>query len=419
MKLAHKVELRSTKRQKETLRQHAGASRWAYNWGLSRCKAAYQEWLLLDKPKKWDGWPNAYSLHRELNLLKKQPKETGGVPWMYDVSKCAPHEALRDLEVAFKGFLKGRSRYPRFKSKKLKIGGFRLSGSITVTECFVKLPRIGKVRLMPNERGYLSIGKPAQITVSEQNDRWFVSVICPDDAMTISSNGLSAVGLDMGVSRLATLSDGTVIENPKALAKSQRKLKKLQRSLARKTKGSRNRLKVKVLLAKTHSQVCSLRKDHLHKASTQLTKSHGLIVLEDLKIKNMTKGGGSHKRGLNRVMLDASLGEFRRLLEYKGVLYGCKILSVNPAYTSQRCSSCGHTEKANRQNQAQFSCQSCGFEINADLNASINILVAASLPETLNACGGVVRPDQFRLVRQISMKQELSNGNFLFFKGAM
>jgi len=138
-----------------------------------------------------------------------------------------------------------------------------------------------------------------------------------------------------------------------------------------------------------------------------LAKSHGKVVIEDLKVRNMTAGGGSRKRGLNRVVLDAAFGEFRRLLEYKGKLYGCEVVAVPPHYTSQRCSACGHVEKDNRTSQSEFCCLSCGHEANADLNAAINILRAASSSDLVkNACGEDVRPDQLRLVRQTSVKQE-------------
>jgi len=144
----------------------------------------------------------------------------------------------------------------------------------------------------------------------------------------------------------------------------------------------------------------------LHKATTFIAKNHGIVAIEDLKVCNMTKKKSLRKRGLNRSILDASFGEFRRLLEYKGRLYGCKVIAVPPAYTSQRCSVCGHTERANRKSQSIFCCVNCGFQLNADWNAALNILVAASLTETKNACGEDVRPIQSRLIRQPSVKQE-------------
>lgn len=417
MKLAAQSEIRPSNIQRNALMQHAGNARWTYNWALNRHKEAYQEWLSLGKPKKWKKWPNAISLHKELNLLKKVPLEEGGVPWMYEASKASPQEALRNLDDAFKRFFKGLAEYPKFKSRNKRIGGFKLTGTIKVTQTTIQLPRIGIIRLQPHERGYLPIGKYSQVSVKEKAGRWFVSVVNPIDIPEGKPNGGSMVGLDMGVARLATLSNGFVVPNPKALQNGQKKLKKLQRDMDRKKKGSMNRRKAKAKVARAHARVTNLRRDAQHKASTYLTKNHSWIAIEDLKIKNMTKKGGSRKRGLNRVMLDAALGEFRRQLEYKGLLNDCEIVVVPPHYTSQMCSGCGFTSKGNRVSQSRFVCLSCGLRMNADLNAAINIKrlgVAASFSETKNACGEVIRLDVAAFGHQAaSMKQEpgLLTGN--------
>lgn len=420
MRLAFRAEIRPTPRQVGMLLQHAGNARWAYNWGLRQHREAYEKWVAEGKPKRWKGWPNAVSLHRDLNVLKKLPPEEGGVPWMYEASKAAPQEALRDLDRAFKNFLAGRAKYPRFKSRKKGIGGFRLNDPSTVTDRTIRLPRIGKVRFQPGERGYLPPGRYSQVSVTEQAGRWFVSVVGRQEVPEAESNKGPAVGLDLGVARLATLSDGTVIENPKALQRGLRKIKRLQQEVSRKTKGSANRRKAVARLARAHAKVRNIRRDALHKATTTLAKNHGKVVVEDLQVQNMTRStkgkGRAAKAGLNRVVLDASFGEFRRLLEYKGKLYGCEVVAVPPQYTSQRCSVCGHVEKGNRTTQAGFRClaEHCGHEANADLNAAINILslatareAAASSTEAQNACGGDVSPsDSLASRRQTPMKQE-------------
>jgi putative transposase len=332
VRLSYRAEIRPTPRQRQALLQHAGNARWAYNWGLRQHREAYEQWVGEGKPKKWEGWPNAISLHRDLNALKKVDPEDGGVPWMYEASKCAPQEALRDLDRAFRNFLAGRARYPRFKSRSRGIGGFRLTGKIRVDNRTIQLPVIGRVKFQPGEQGYLPWGKHAQVSVKEQAGRWFVSLVGPEVGEAKVEG--STVGLDFGVARLATLSDGTIIQNPKALASGQRKIRKLQQEVSRKKKGSANRGKVVRKLRKAHAQVRNIRRDALHKATTTLAKSHGRIVVEDLKVRNMTRKGRG-KRGLNRVVLDAAFGEFRRLLEYKGKLYGCEVVAVAPHYTSQ------------------------------------------------------------------------------------
>ena len=413
MRLSYRAEIRPTPRQRRALLQHAGNARWAYNWGLAKHKEAYAKWVSEGKPKKWHGWPSAISLHRDLNVMKKLEPDAGGVPWMYEASKCAPQEALRNLDVAFKNFLSGRAKYPRFKSRNHGVGGFRLTGTIKADRSTIRLPTIGRVRFQPGERGYLPWGAQPQVTVTEKAGRWFVTVVGPE-VEDAAPNGKPTEGLDLGVARLATLSNETVIENPKAQALGQRKIKKLQKEVSRKKKGSANRRKAKATLAKAHARVANVRRDALHKATTTIAKSHGKVVIEDLKVKNMTKGGRG-KRGLNRVMLDAAFGEFRRLLEYKGKLYGCEVIAVPPHCTSQRCSACGHVEKGNRTSQAGFRCLSCGYEVNADLNAAINILEAASSSDSLNACGGDVRPNQLWLAGQTPVKQE--PGIFQIFVG--
>ena len=404
MRLAYRAEIKPTPRQRAALLQHAGNARWAYNWGLRQHRDAYEQWMAEGKPAKWKGWPNAISLHRDLNALKKALPEDGGIPWMYSASKASPQEALRDLDRAFKNFLTGRARYPRFKSRSRGIGGFRLTGTIKVGHRTIQLPVVGRVKFQPGERGYLPWGKHAQVSVTEQAGRWFVSVVGPE-VVEAAPSDRPAVGLDLGVARLATLSDGTVIENPKALQRGQRKIKRLQQEVSRKKKGSANRNKARHRLAKAHDRVRNVRRDALHKATTSIATRFGRVIIEDLKVRNMTRSGRG-KRGLNRVVLDAAFGEFRRLLEYKGRLYGCEVVAVPPHYTSQRCSACGHVEKGNRVSQSDFLCLSCGHEANADLNAAINILEAASSTDSLNACGEDVRPTSTCSERQTSMKQE-------------
>lgn len=408
-KKSRKVELQPTPIQRRAFLQHAGNARWAYTWGLERHKKAYAEWVEAGKPGKWD-WLNAISLHKELNALKEFLLDENGVQWMYLASKCAPQEALRDLDQAFKHFRR-RCRtgakckgFPKPKHRSRGIGGFRLTGAIKAGKKSIQLPRIGRVRIKPGDHGYLPVGPCSQVSVTERAGRWYVAVVGPE-VEEAAPNGGPTAGIDLGVTRLATLSDGMDEENPKALARGQRKLRKRQREVARKKKKSANRKRARLRLARAFARVANLRRDAQHKATTKLTKSHGRLVIEDLQVRNMTRRGRG-KRGLNRVLLDASFREFRRQLEYKGKLYGCEIVVVPPHYTSQRCSSCGHTEAGNRPSQAVFRCLSCGYTANADRNAAINIMVAGSCPETRNACGGDVRPGQLRLIRQTPVKQE-------------
>lgn len=428
MRLARKTEIQPTPTQLRMLLQHAGNARWAYNWGLRRKqeawavrKAAIESGVPAKEAPKV---PTAIDLHRELNTLKNLPVEQGGVPWMYEASKCAPQEALRNLDLAFKNTFRRlkageKPGFPRWKSRNKGIGGFRLTGSIRVEQSVIVLPCIGRVRIKPGDHGYLPFGKHEQVSVRERAGRWFVSVLGPDTEEA-QPNGKSEVGIDVGVVRLATVSDGTVIENSKALAKGLRKLKILQRSVARKVRGSANRRKARAKVARTHARVVNVRTDALHKATTFLAKSHGRIGVEDLDVRRMTASAAGTKENpgrdvrrkarLNRALHDASFGEFRRMLEYKAKLYGCKIVAVPPAYTSQKCSACGHVAAGNRRSQAVFVCLRCGFAANADDNAAVNIKVASSdagsCPESINACRSGVRRSAFRSRVQSDLKQE-------------
>ncbi len=415
MRLSRKAELQPTPTQRKAFIRHAGCARWAYNWGLARKQEAWaKRKAVLDQgvsrgqaPKV----PSAIDLHRELVLLKKTPKEKGGVPWMYESSKCAPQEALRNLDAAFKYFFrrvkKGETPgHPKFKLKSKGIGGFRVAGSVKVESKTIQLPRIGRVRIKPGDHGYLPVGAPSQVSVTEHAGRWFISMVRCETEEGLP-NGGPVVGIDMGIARLATLSDGTTIENPKALKQEGQKLRRRQKSISRKKKGSANRRKARQALARTHFRIANIRNDVLHKITTDLTKSHGRVVIEDLRVKNMTRRcsgkGRAAKSGLNRALLDAGFGEFRRMLEYKGKLYGCEVVAVSPKYTSQRCSACGFVDAGNRPTQERFRCLSCGHEENADLNAAKNILVAGSCSETQNACGDDVSPS---CAGQLSVKQE-------------
>lgn len=427
MRLSFKVEIQPTPKQLTMLLQAAGNARWAYNWGLAKKEAAWEAKKAAIAagvdPKEAPKVPSCMDLHKELVLLKSLPEAQGGVPWMYLASKAAPQEALRRLDRAYENFFRrvksGQAPgYPKFKSKSRGIGGFGTSGEIHARTKSIQLPRIGRIRIKPGQHGYLPTGKYSTASVTEKNGRWYVSITSPEFGEA-EPNNKPSIGIDLGVAQLATLSDGTVFENPKALTRGTIKIKKLQKELCRRKKGSNNRNKTRIKLARAHARVVNVRKDSLNKATTLIAKNHGHAVIEDLQVKNMTrrakKSGVAAKSGLNRVVLDASFGEFRRILEYKGKIYGCKVTAVPAAYTSQKCSVCRYVDAGNRLTQAAFCCLKCGFRANADLNAARNILVAGGPPETKNACGvdvgrvGARKGDK----TQSTVKQELVAELFL------
>src|SRR5215472_4238579 len=283
---AYKTELDLTDQQITACKQHAGAARWAYNWGL-RIKG--------ERYKATKKSPTAIDLHRELNALKKTD-----VPWMYHVSKCAPQEALRNLDAAFTHFFRrcalkkqgkwqGKLGYPQFKTKKKGLGSFRLTGRIVVSAKAIVLPRLGRLRL--KERGYLPSGSQVHIlsaTVSEQAGHWYVSVQVEEEHVVPENRG-PVVGIDLGVKHLATLSDGTVIANPHHLKRRLKKLKRLQRVVSRRQKGGTNRKKAVKKLARLHRQIKHQRHNTLHQVTTRLAKTKSVLVIEDLHVSGMLK----------------------------------------------------------------------------------------------------------------------------------
>lgn len=384
---AYKTELDLNNAQRSACARQAGAARYAYNWGLARKIEAH---------KAGQKTPTAIDLHRELNALKQTE-----LPWMYEVSKCAPQEALRNLDQAFAHFFrrvkekkKGKKvkvGFPRFKSKKKGLGSFRLTGAIHIFERAIQLPRLGRLRLQ--ERGYLptSGAKILSATVSERAGRWFVSVQVEMEIPDPEGTGKPVAGVDLGIARLATVSDGVEIENPRALKNSLRKIKRLQRTVSRRQKGSANRRKAIQRLAQAHRRVANLRSHALHEATSLLAKTKSAVVLEDLNVSGMLKN-----HHLAQAIADVGLYEFRRQLTYKGVWYGCRVLFADPYYPStKRCSHCGHVKAEMSLGQRVYVCDVCGLVLGRDLNAALNLasLVTASSAAS-HACGEGVRPGQ-------------------------
>ena len=360
----YQTELDPTNVQRTLLLKNAGAARYAYNWGLQQKK------LALDVKSKL---PNNIELHRRLNELK--PTD---FPWMYEVSKCSPQEALRNLDKAFDNFFrkcklkkqgkfKGKVGFPRFKSKKKGVGGFRLTGTIKVMKDRVQLPRLGTIRL--KEKDYLPTGaKILNASVKERAGRWYVAVQVEMEIPEPPVKPEVVVGVDLGIKTLATCSDGEVFENPKALRKNFKKLQRLSRRVSRKQKGSKNRKKAAVRLARHHQRIANIRKDTLHKITAQLTKTKSKVVIEDLNVSGMMKN-----HCLSRAIADLGLFEFRRQLEYKGVWYGCLVQVADRFFpSSKRCCVCGRIKDDLMLSDRVYFCE-CGNEVDRDWNAAKNL----------------------------------------------
>ncbi|MGO8946345.1 MAG: RNA-guided endonuclease InsQ/TnpB family protein [Ktedonobacterales bacterium] len=375
---AYKTELALNDRQVTACRQHAGAARWAYNWGLQVKQERYRA------TRKS---PTAVDLHRELNLLKQT-----AVPWMYDVSKCAPQEALRNLDNAFSHFFrrcalkkqgkwKGKLGYPRFKTKKKGLGSFRLTGCIVVVSDAVVLPRLGRLRL--KERDYLLTGgvKVLCATVSEQAGHWYVSLQVEQE-QAVPANAGPVVGVDLGVKHLATLSDGTVIPNPRHLKRRLKKLKRLQRMVSRRQKGGKNRTKAVRKLAKVHRRIRNQRQNTLHQVTTRLAKTKSVLVIEDLNVSGMLKN-----HHLAQAIGDVGFYEFKRQLLYKASWYGTRVILADRwEPSSKTCSSCGWIDDDLTLATRVFHCEQCGLVLDRDLNAAMNLVkLAGSCSDSINA----------------------------------
>ncbi|MFL5655069.1 MAG: RNA-guided endonuclease InsQ/TnpB family protein [Ktedonobacteraceae bacterium] len=376
----YKTELDLNNAQRTACMQHAGASRFAYNWGLSRSIEVYRT-----TGKR----PNAIALHKELNALKQTD-----FPWMYAVSKCAMQEALRDLDNAYQrffervalkkaGLFKGKVGFPKFKKKSKAIGSFRLTGQIHVYEKSVKLPRIGIVRL--HEKDYIPTdAKILSATVSEEAGRWFISIQVKEEQEKPERTATTAIGVDLGIKTLATLSDGVTFGNPRALKHAQKKLRRLERQKSRRKKGSKNRAKTRLKLAKLHACIANIRQDASHKLTTYLCKNHALVAIEDLHVAGMLKN-----YCLAQAVSDSNFGEIRRQLEYKAEFYSTHLVMVDRWYPSSKtCSGCGYVKPELSLGERTFVCEQCGMVLDRDLNAAINLRsVAVSSTDTKNACG--------------------------------
>lgn len=393
---AYKAELKLNNKQITDCTNHINTARFAWNWGLARRIEAYKERGVS---------LNAISLHRELNSLKKTD-----LSWLYDVSKCAPQEALRDLDKAYTNFFERRGRYPRFKTKKGKRSkrSFRLTGSIKIFADSIQLPRLGILQL--KERDYLPSDKHIlSATVSETAGHWFVSLQVKEEVEIPPNNGEIA-GVDLGIKTMAYVSDGTTFESPKALKRHERKLKRAQRKVSRSVKGSNNRIKAVKELQRIHKRIRDVRTDTIHKTTSHLAKTKSVIVLEDLNVKGMMKN-----HCLAKAIADVGMYEFRRQMEYKCPLYGAKLVFADRFFPSSKmCSRCGHIKTDLTLAQRTFICDECGFTIDRDHNASLNLRqVAVSSTDTLKTPVGVDGSGLFNIRASETILNESGNKHCL------
>ena len=407
---AFRFELDPNREQRVLLAKSVGCSRYVYNWGLARSQQAYE--LTGRRPRLGE-------LKSQLVRLKQNE-----APWLYDVSAHIGQQALVDLDQAFTRFLEGlkgerpRSGYPRFKRK-----GERDSArlyEVRLTERHIRLPMIGRVRLKESrsDRGFC--GRILSATIRQRADRWFVALCVEVEREAVEPRRIrrrsDVVGVDLGLTNAAVIHDGDhsrVIASPHTVRKNLKRLRRLNRQLARRQKGSRNREKTRKDLARLYYKMSCRRQDRLHQLSSTLAKTKSVIVLEDLCVRGMQRN-----RHLALSVSDAGLGELRRQLAYKCNWYGSRLILAHRFYPSSKtCSSCGVIKTELGLGQRMFVCDACGASLDRDENAAINLrrvglsALGDELPEGLREVTPVERKALASAaveVKPASLKQEAS-----------
>lgn len=359
---AFKFQLTPNGQQTRQMSRFAGSCRFAFNKAL----ALQKQWYQTDPTIR-------FSYVKLANLLPSWKQEFA---WLRESPSQALQHALKDLERAYQNFFAKRTAFPKFKKKGVS-DSFRYPQGVKLDQANSRifLPKLGWMRYR-NSREVL--GKIKNVTVSFTAGRWFVSIQTEREVEIPTPTG-GMGGIDMGIARFATLSDGSFVEPINSFKRHQNALRKAQQALSRKVKFSRNWLKAKKKVQKLHHRIANIRRNFLHQTSSRISKNHAIVCIEDLQIKNMSKSAAGKnvraKSGLNKSILDQGWGEFRRQLDYKLAWNGGHLITVPPQNTSRTCPSCGHISAENRQTQAQFQCVQCGYENHADVVGAINVLI--------------------------------------------
>jgi len=390
---AYKYELMPNGEQQRDMRRFSGACRFVFNKALALQKANHEagETFIgyVAMAKRLTAWRHGLE-----------------TPWLKDAPVHPLQHALKDLERAYKNFFGKRADFPRFKKKGVS-ETFRYPDAkqfkIDQVNRRIFLPKLGWLRYR-NSRDVLGVAR--NITISQSCGKWFASIQTEREVTASVPTATTAIGIDVGIARFATLSDATYLAPLNSFKKHQQRLARYQRRMSRKVRFSSNWKKAKARVQRIHTGIANARKDFLHKATTAISKNHALVCIEDLQVRNMSKSSKGNreqpgrmvkqKSGLNRSILDQGWGEFRRQLDYKVLWNGGVLLAVPPHNTSRTCPCCGHISKDNRCTQAQFRCVDCGYTNNADVVGAINVLERGY---RLLACGEPVQSGR-------SVKQE-------------
>jgi putative transposase len=383
---AFKYRFYPTSEQENLLRRTMGCARLVYNRALAaRTEAWYER-------QERVGYAETSTM---LTSWKKQEE----LQFLSEVS-CVPlQQGLRHLQTAFTNFFAGRAKYPNFKKKhhggnaEFTKSAFKWKdGKVFLAKCSQPLD-IRWSRQLPKG------ASPSTVTVKlSPSGRWTVSLLVDVEIETLPKSP-NQIGLDLGITSLIGLSNGEKIANPQTFKAKRRKLQKAQKALSRKVKGSNNRHKARLKVAKVYTEISDARHDFLHKLTTRLVRENQLIAVEDLSVKNMLK---NHKLALS--ISDAAWGELTRQLEYKCDWYGRTFVKIDRWFpSSKRCGHCGHIVDKLPLNIREWDCPKCGTHHDRDVNAAKNILAAGL---AVNVCGATVRPEQSKSVKAGAMKQK-------------
>jgi len=383
-----KFKLMPTGDQRRDMRRFAGSCRFVFNKALALQKERYEQGV---KKLSYAG----------LCKLLTEWRNGAETPWLKNAPAHPLQQTLKDLERAYANFFAKRAAFPCFK-KKDQSDSFRYPDpkqiKLDQANGRIFLPKLGWLRYR-NSRDVL--GEVKQVTVSASGGKWFVSIQTAREMEQPIPNG-GAVGIDMGIARFATLSDGTFHAPLGSFRRHASALRKAQQAMSRKTKFSNNWKKAKARVRHIHSRIGNTRRDFLHKTSTAISQNHAMVCIEDLQVRNMSRSAAGTadapgrnvraKSGLNKSILDQGWFEFRHQLDYKLAWNGGHLTAVPPQNTSRTCLCCGHVSADNRRTQARFLCVECGFEENADLVGAINVLRAGHARCACEVSGAVMPP---------------------------
>ena len=364
---AHKIRLMPNNAQARYFSNACGVARFTYNWALAEWKGQYAA----------GEKPSSNALKKQFNQIKRNQ-----FPWIIEVTKCAAEQPFTNLGKAFQGFFRNVKEgkgagYPRFKKRGIHDSFYITNDKIMFNGKRVKIPKLGWVRMREALR---FDGKVMSATVSKTADMWFISVQVEQtisDSVPIGP----VLGVDIGIKTLATISDGRTFENPRALGRAQKQLRRLNKSVSRKKKGSANRKKAVARFARRHYRVSCIRLDSTHKATTAIAKSCSVVGIEDLNVAGMMK---NHR--LARALSDASMSEFHRQLTYKMQWSGGEVIKADRWFPSSKtCSACGYIMDKLPLSVRQWTCPACRTIHDRDQNASINLKQMA-VGSTVSAC---------------------------------